>query len=236
MTSSINPQEMDFFRTLSSSWWDEKGPYKALHQMGPARMEFIAGEIRRHFGAQPLTELSVLDVGCGGGLVAEPLARLGLNVTAIDALDENIQAARLHAESMGLSIDYRCQPVEELHESPFDIITCIEVIEHVDHLEDFLNHLKRLLKPEGLLIISTLNKTWQSKFFGIFVAENILKWAPKGAHHNDKFVSPQQLAHLCAPLSVSAVKGMAYHPLKQQFQLSQNIDINYIASLIQSRQ
>jgi len=225
--ATVDPHEINTFQSMKNEWWDEKGPLKGLHELNPPRLEFILAQMER-----PLIGLKILDLGCGGGILSEPLARLGTHVTGIDASEGAIDAATAHAKSMGLDIDYRCMDAQDLLKEGhlFDVVVSMEVIEHVADVSEFITLCTSLLKPGGDLFLSTLNKTCKSWALGIIVAENVLKWAPKGAHDWNKFISPQDLAKYlrsndCEPL---ATQGLTYSVFKQSWQLSDDVDINYV--------
>ncbi|MDP3935813.1 MAG: bifunctional 2-polyprenyl-6-hydroxyphenol methylase/3-demethylubiquinol 3-O-methyltransferase UbiG, partial [Alphaproteobacteria bacterium] len=189
-TTPETTKETQIFSQLAHSWWDETGPFKALHEMNPARLQYIVSHIRTHFKNN--TDINILDVGCGGGLVCEPLARLGYTVIGIDQSAEAIHAARHHATEQGLNIHYSCASVEDLEEQ-YDIITLLEVLEHVEHPEQLLKSTVERLAPGGLIFFSTLNRTVFSYAAGILLAENVLKWAPKGAHQWSHFLKPSEI-------------------------------------------
>lgn len=232
--TTLDPQDVANFNALADRWWDETGPFKPLHQMNPCRLKYIKGAVEENVG-QDFTKLKLLDVGCGGGLLSEPLCRLGFKVTALDAGLENINAAKEHAELSGLSIDYIHQTVEEYAPGakPFDVITCLELIEHVSNPQLLVDTCAGLLKPGGILILSTLNKTIKSLALGIGVAEYILRWIPRGTHNWSQFLRPSQMAHLSesAGLQVQEIRGMAYNPITAQWSLSDDLDINYLMVL-----
>lgn len=225
--ATIDPNEINTFENMKNEWWDENGPLKGLHALNPPRLEFITRQMGR-----PLSGLKILDLGCGGGILSEPLARLGAHMTGVDASEGAIEAAQAHAKVMGLEIDYRCMDAKDLLAEGhlFDVVVSMEVIEHVADVGEFISLCTSLVKPGGDLFLSTLNKTCKSWALGIVVAENILKWAPKGAHDWNKFISPQDLAkHLranaCEPL---ATQGLTYSIFNQSWQLSDDVDINYV--------
>lgn len=226
--------ELAHFQAWSSSWWDEQGPYKILHAITPLRMAFIKEKIGLHFkhpekAIRPLKGLRILDVGCGGGLLCEPLARLGAEVTGIDPLEETIHGARAHAQAMGLKITYLPCSIEEINLPLFDVIIASEIIEHVANPDHFLTACAERLSPNGGMVITTFNKTLKSYVFGILVAEYLLKWAPKGTHTWDKFITPQYLSQNLLALGFSSfdVKGLSFSPLTGEWSLSSKTDINY---------
>ncbi|RZI45809.1 bifunctional 2-polyprenyl-6-hydroxyphenol methylase/3-demethylubiquinol 3-O-methyltransferase UbiG [Candidatus Finniella inopinata] len=242
MTSqTINPEEVYQFDQIADQWWDEAGPFKPLHQLNPCRLQFIKNHISRNFkidplSAQPLKGLKILDVGCGGGILCEPLARLGATVTGIDASPKAIETAKIHAKQFDLEINYQVASVEELPPQPFDIVCALEIIEHVDHPGQFLKACANLLSRDGLFFISTLNKTVKSYLQGIIAAEYILRLVPRGTHDWNRFVEPATLARWLQDcgLCFSDLKGFHYNPLhclsstQQPWSLSESLAVNYI--------
>lgn len=236
--STIDAAEIRQFNDIAAQWWDESGPLKPLHQLTPARMGYIKRQLCDHFGRDvktftPFSGLSVADIGCGGGLVTEPLCRLGAAVTGVDAGAENIKIARQHAEQQGLGIDYKVTTVEALaaEGGKFDIVTALEVVEHVADPALFLTSCCKLVKKGGILILSTLNRTPKSFMLGIVAAEYILRWLPAGTHDWKKFLKPSELAR---PLTeqgfeITNISGLVYNPLTRQFSISStDIDVNYL--------
>jgi 2-polyprenyl-6-hydroxyphenyl methylase/3-demethylubiquinone-9 3-methyltransferase len=237
--ATLDPEEIDRFARLASEWWDPRGKFAALHRIGPARLTFLRDEMVRHFGLaggglRPLGNLCVLDVGCGGGLIAEPLARLGARVTGLDPAAETIEAARRHAEGQGLSIDYRCGRVEELaaEGQAFDAVICLEVVEHVPDPAAFVRTCAGLVRPGGLMLLSTINRTLKAYLLAIIGAEYILRWLPVGTHQWERFVTPEELTrHLrAAGLGAPVVKGLVYNPLGDRWSVGGDTDVNYLAS------
>jgi len=234
-TGTINPDEAAHFGAQAADWWDPNGNSAMLHKLGPARMRYIREAIDRHWEGdarvlKPLAGKRALDIGCGAGLASEPLARMGAAVTAIDAAAENIAVARDHASAMGLAIDYRHCGVEDLKEPAFDLIVSLEVIEHVTDPALFLSHVARLLKPEGLLILSTPNRTPISKLMIVTLAEGLGR-IPKGTHDWSKFIRPEELTDLLAAEGLAPVetKGIAFDP-RTGFVIGESTDLNYITS------
>ncbi|WP_072387478.1 bifunctional 2-polyprenyl-6-hydroxyphenol methylase/3-demethylubiquinol 3-O-methyltransferase UbiG [Hyphomicrobium sp. CS1BSMeth3] len=238
-TATLDDAEVKRFAALAAEWWDPNGKFRPLHKLGPARLAFVRQEIVRHFpqatgGLRPFAGLTVLDIGCGGGLVSEPMARLGASVTGIDPAAENIEAARRHADGQGLTIDYRSALVEDLvaEGRTFDCVLCLEVVEHVPDVAAFIATCAKLVRPGGLMILSTINRTLKSYALAIVGAEYILRWLPVGTHQWDRFVTPDELTRHAeaAGLATSAREGLVYNPLTDAWSLSQDLDVNYMAS------
>lgn len=235
--STINSQEISHFSKDAGHWWDENGPFKPLHRLNPVRIGYIKEQICAHYDLdqntlKPFTGLSILDIGCGGGLVCEPLARLGAKVTGADADPVAIEVATQHAADSGLKIKYENKPAEEL-KTKFDVVLALEIIEHVDNPNAFVAACEKLLKPGGLIIFSTLNRTPKSYALGIIAAEYILGWVPKGTHSWKKFIQPSELTRFsrAANLKPNNIKGLIFNPLSGDFQMSDtDIDVNYFLS------
>ncbi len=226
--STADAGEIARFSALAETWWDERGPMAPLHRINPVRLAWIVERITQHYGK---TEgLSLLDIGCGGGLVCEPMARLGANVTGIDAAEKNIEVAKLHAKQSGLEIDYRCTTAETLS-GTFDVVLALEVVEHVANVEAFVDGTCKLVKPGGLLIYSTLNRTAKSYALGIVAAEYILRWLPRGTHDWKKFLKPSELhAHLRRNnMNVGEMTGMVMNPLSMKWEMNaKDVSVNYL--------
>ena len=238
--ASIDPSEVALFGSIAESWWDPNGPSAPLHRVNPVRLSYIRERAVEHFGLDPrarraLDGLTALDVGCGGGLLTEPLARMGAVVTGLDAAPENIAVAEAHASSMGLAVDYRATSVEALAAEGrrFDIVTCLEVIEHVADTASFLSALVQLTAPGGLLIFSTPNRTPQSYAVLIVAAERVFRTIPRGAHDWNKFLTPDELRKLFAEagLAVTHCKGIGYS-VGRGFVLSDDMSIDYIGTAV----
>ncbi len=237
-STTVDQAEIERFSRLAAEWWNPEGPFRPLHRLNPVRLDYVRGQAVRHFdrdarSVAPLERLSALDVGCGGGLVAEPLARLGASVAAVDADGAAIQAAKAHAADRGLEIDYRVGSVEALAASGqrFDLVTALEIVEHVSDRGLFLATLGSLVAPGGLLILSTLNRTLKSLVLGIGVAEHVLRWVAPGTHHWRKFVRPSELARglRATGLDPIDVTGLVFDPLKGAFRLQVgDVGVNYL--------
>ena len=235
---SIDPDEVAKFSAMADEWWDPRGKFRPLHKFNPTRLGFIRDQAEAHFNLdtsakKPLSGLRLLDIGCGGGLVSEPMTRLGASVTGIDAADANIKTALTHAASTGLDIDYRAGTVEglvEAGEPPFDIILNLEVVEHVANPADFLAASASLLAPGGLMLLATLNRTAKAFALAIFGAEYVLRWLPRGTHEFDKFLRPGELTAplTAAGLTCQAPIGVTYNPLLDAWGLSKDTSVNYM--------
>ena len=231
--STIDRDEIERFAALARDWWDEDGAMAPLHRMNPIRLRFLRDRLCAHFGrggAKPFRGLRILDVGCGAGLVCEPLARLGAEVTGIDATEDMVQAAREHAEAMGLVIDYRVAAAEDLSET-FDVVVALEVIEHVADRGLFLQSLSARVAPGGAMALSTLNRTPKAFAAAIVGAEYIMHWLPRGTHEWRKFVKPSELARglRAQGFNLVALDGMVYDPLAREWRLEKDLAVNYLA-------
>ncbi|MTJ81562.1 MAG: bifunctional 2-polyprenyl-6-hydroxyphenol methylase/3-demethylubiquinol 3-O-methyltransferase UbiG [Telmatospirillum sp.] len=230
---TVSASEIAHFQAMADQWWDSSGDFKPLHQLNIPRLAFARENLLDHFGrrdrqVRPFEGLSLLDVGCGGGLLSEPMSRLGFAVTGIDAGERNISVARLHAEQAGLSIDYRCALAESLEER-FDVVTCMEVIEHVPDPAAFLVAVADRLKPGGAFVGATLNRTPQSLALAVVGAEYILRWVPRGTHDWRKFIRPSEFAAGLRRSGIAprAFEGIRYVPLRGTWEACPGLDINY---------
>jgi len=242
--TTIDPAEVEKFSAIADEWWDPFGKFKPLHKFNPVRLAFIRDSVCMHFGLDrraknPLQGLRLLDVGCGGGLVAEPMHRLGAQVIAIDAAERNIKTAMTHAEPLGLDIDYRSTSVETLkaEEEPlFDIVLNLEVVEHVADVDHFLETSAALVKPGGMMIMATLNRTLKALMLAKIGAEYILRWLPAGTHDPRKFVKPEEAkaALTRAGMTVTVQTGVSYNPLMDIWRISDDTDINYMLTAVKT--
>jgi len=236
-SKTIDQDEVARFEKIARTWWDETGPMGILHRFNPVRLQVIRGRAAEQFhrdghSARPLEGLSVLDIGCGGGLLSEPMARLGASVTGIDPAPTNIEVSRLHATQSGLSIDYQQTTVEALVEqgARFDIVLAMEVVEHVADIDAFVHACTAAVKPGGLLVMATLNRTLKAFALAIVGAEYVLRWLPRGTHQWEKFVTPKELTHSIERdgLIIDYQAGVVLNPLTNQWKLSRDMDVNYM--------
>ena len=237
--SSINKKEIEKFSKIASEWWDPNGKFKPLHKFNPIRIKYIKDNIIDNFklksNREPLKKINILDIGCGGGLLSEPITRLGANVTGIDASDKNIKIAKLHAKKNKLSINYLCASPEKLKiKKKFDVILNMEIIEHVEDINFFIKSCSKLLKKNGIMFVATLNKTLKSYMFAIIGAEYVLKWLPIGTHDWEKFVRPEDLKKISSKnrLRLDRLDGMNFNIIKDEWSVSSDTSINYIAKFI----
>lgn len=235
--STIDSGEVARFAALASKWWDPEGAFKPLHRLNPVRLTYIRDQICRHFERDPLVMpclqgLSVLDIGCGGGLLTEPMARLGATVTGIDPAGESITAAREHADGQHLDITYRADRAETLVDEgmQFDAVTLMEVVEHVPDVPAFVQMSTKLVRPGGVMILSTINRTLKSYAMAIIGAEYVLRWLPVGTHKWDRLVTPEELSQALsqAGLACQGTRGMMYNPLQDGWSLAADTDVNYL--------
>ena len=235
-SNTINKQEIEKFSKIADEWWNPQGKYRPLHKFNPARIQYIKENIIEHFKvnnkSSPCKNLDILDIGCGGGLLCEPLSRLGANVTGIDASKKNINVAKIHSKKNKLKINYICSSPENLIlKKKFDVILNMEVVEHVDDVNFFIKKSSEFLKKGGLMFVATLNKTLKSYIFGIIGAEYILRWLPIGTHDWDKFIEPSKLIKILENNSLKKKKidGMKFNPISDEWKISEDKSVNYIA-------
>ena len=239
--SSVNKKEIEKFSKMASEWWDPKGKFKPLHKFNPIRIKYIKENIIQNFKLKdnniPLKGVNILDIGCGGGLLSEPMCRLGANVTGIDASMKNINIAKIHAKKDNLKINYLCSSPEKLKiKKKFDVILNMEIIEHVEDIQFFLNSCSKLLKKNGVMFVATINKTLKSYIFAIVGAEYILRWLPIGTHEWEKFVKPKDLENILEQnnLSLNRLDGMHFNIIKDEWNVSKDLSVNYIAKFIKN--
>lgn len=240
--SSIDPAEVERFSRIAAEWWDPKGKFAPLHRFNPARLTFIRERVLQHYAREgaarrPFEGLRLLDIGCGGGLLCEPMARLGFAVTGVDASERNIGTASTHAAEQGLSIDYRASTAENLlaaGEPGFDVILNMEVIEHVADPGDFLRSCARLLKPGGLMIVATLNRTLKALALAKVGAEYVLRWVPAGTHDWRKFLKPEEMREFLVgePVKMDGPFGVVFDPLTGRWRQSGDVDVNYMMTVV----
>ena len=234
--TTINKAEIQKFSDLAEEWWDVKGKFKPLHMFNPIRIEYIVKNIKQHFNINNnknnfLKNLNILDIGCGGGLISEPMSRLGGLVTGIDASEKNIKVAQLHAKKNNLDIRYLNKSPEQLNESEkFDIILNLEIIEHVENVNLYIESCYKLLKKNGIMFTATLNRTLTSYVKAIIGAEYILRWLPIGTHDWNKFIKPEELVNYLSKvkLKTADIKGLNFNPLTNKWKRSNDLSVNYI--------
>ena len=234
--TTINKEEIQKFSNLADQWWDVNGKFRPLHMFNPIRIEYITDKIIEHFSIEKknnfLADFSILDIGCGGGLISEPMARLGAKVTGIDASEKNIKVAKLHLKKSKLKINYLVASPENLKlKKKFDIILNMEIVEHVDDVNFFIKKSSDFLKKNGLMFVATLNKTLKSYIFAIVGAEYVLRWLPIGTHEWDKFVKPESLIGICNKnsLNFKKIDGIKFNPILDKWKISKDKSINYIS-------
>jgi len=235
--TTINDAEIAKFTAMAEEWWDPRGKFKPLHKFNPVRLGYIREYLLAHFGRdgtaiRPFEGLNILDVGCGGGLLCEPLARLGASVTGIDAAERNIAIARIHAEQSGLAVDYRATTSEALaaEGKTFDMVLNMEVVEHVDNVPLYMKSCADLVKPGGLLLTATLNRTLRARALAVFAAERVLRWLPVGTHDWNKFLTPDEIKALLTRngLDVVGETGVVFNPLADEWRRSPDMAVNYM--------
>jgi len=237
--NTINKKEIEKFSRIAEEWWNPKGKFKPLHKFNPIRISYIRDNVINSLklknGKKPLENIRILDIGCGGGLLSEPMSRLGAKVVGIDASDKNINVAKLHAKKNNLKIEYLCTSPEKFKtEKKFDVILNMEIVEHVNDVDFFLKSCSKLLKKNGIMFIATLNKTLKSYVFAIIGAEYILRWLPIGTHEWEKFLKPEELIDILKKyqLKLDTIDGMKFNLIKDEWTISQDKSINYIAKFI----
>ena len=234
-SSTINKKEIDKFSKIAEDWWNPEGKFKPLHQFNPERIKYIKDNTIKHFNLtnkdKPFKNLNILDIGCGGGLLSEPMSRLGGNVTGIDASEKNIISAKIHAKQNNLNISYFCNSPENFKSSKkFDLVLNMEIVEHVEDVNFFIKKSSELLKKNGLMFVATLNRTLKSYIFAIIGAEYILRWLPIGTHEWNKFLTPEELTNFGQKNSLLAenIDGMVFNPISNRWKVSQDCSVNYI--------
>ncbi len=240
MQTTIDPAEIEKFQAMAAEWWDPNGKFKPLHMLNPCRLDYITAQIAAEFGRdlsapKPFEGLRILDIGCGGGLLSEPMARLGATVVGADAAARNIPVAQVHAEQQGLQIDYRHTSAEALAADgeQFDAVLNMEVVEHVSDPLTYLTACRELLKPGGLMVCSTLNRNPKSYVMAIIGAEHIMRWLPKGTHEWSKFITPDELFKLLESAGLDPVdrKGFVFNPLGWSWKISdKDLSVNYVTT------
>jgi 2-polyprenyl-6-hydroxyphenyl methylase/3-demethylubiquinone-9 3-methyltransferase len=235
--TTINPGEVDKFVRMADEWWDPEGKFKPLHRFNPQRIQYIRDHAISHFSRdggvrRPLEGLRILDIGCGGGLLSEPMARLGADVVGIDPAGENVRVAEVHARASGLAIDYRAVTSEDLAAAgeQFDIVLNMEVIEHVDNVPLFMKSCTQLVKPGGLMVVATINRTPRAFALAIVGAEYVLRWLPRGTHDFAKFLTPDEVRVLIQRNGMRVIDktGVAYNPLRDEWRQSADMGVNYM--------
>ena len=239
--TSVNKKEIDKFSKMANEWWDPEGKFKPLHKFNPTRIKYIKENIINNFKLKnkpkSLSGINILDIGCGGGLLSEPMSRMGANVTGIDASDKNIKIAKLHSKKNKLKINYLCSSPEKLKiTKKFDVILNMEIVEHVEDIDFFLKSCSKLLKKNGLMFVATINKTLKSYIFAIIGAEYVLRWLPIGTHEWEKFVKPEDLKKILTKydLSLNKLEGMNFNIIKDEWIISRDLSVNYIGKFIKN--
>ena len=239
--NTINKKEIEKFSKIAEEWWNPEGKFKPLHKFNPIRISYIKENIIKTFklddNKTPLKNIKILDIGCGGGLLSEPMCKLGAKVTGIDASDKNIKVAKLHSKKSNLQIDYFCSSPEKFNaKKKFDVILNMEIVEHVEDVNFFLKSCSKLLKKNGIMFVATLNKTLKSYIFAIVGAEYILRWLPIGTHEWGKFLKPEELISILKKndLSLDRVDGMNFNLIRNKWSVSNDKSVNYIAKFIKN--
>ena len=240
-SNTINKEEIEKFSKIAEEWWDPLGKFKPLHKFNPIRIQYIKNNIIETFKLKnkkkPLEKVKILDIGCGGGLLTEPMKKLGANITGIDASERNIEIAKLHAKKNDLEINYLCTTPENFKENDkFDVILNMEIVEHVENVEFFLTSCSKLLKKNGIMFVATLNKTLKSYLFAIIGAEYFLRWLPIGTHDWEKFVKPDDLIAILAKnnLKIDTLDGMKFNIIGNEWKISSDKSVNYIGKFIKN--
>ena len=239
--TTVNKKEIEKFSRMAEEWWDVEGKFKPLHKFNPIRIKYIKESVIENFKLQnneklPLNGINLLDIGCGGGLLSEPMCRLGATVTGIDASAKNIEIAKIHAKKNNLNINYICTSPEKIQKEKFDVILNMEIVEHVKNVDLFLNSSSNLLKKDGLMFVATINKTLKSYLFAIIGAEYILRWLPIGTHEWEKFIKPDDLKNILSKFDMTMIKtdGVKFNPILDKWSLSKDTSINYISKFIKN--
>ncbi|HWA30211.1 MAG TPA: bifunctional 2-polyprenyl-6-hydroxyphenol methylase/3-demethylubiquinol 3-O-methyltransferase UbiG [Rhizomicrobium sp.] len=235
--TSVNPEEVEKFSRMAAEWWDPAGKFAPLHKFNPVRLKFIRETVAAHFGREgkslrPFENLTLLDIGCGGGLLSEPMAKIGFTVTGVDPSEKNIGTAKAHAAQSGVAVNYRASDAETLaaEGAAFDVVLNMEVVEHVADLNAYLKTCAGLVKPGGIMFVATLNRTLKALALAKVAAEYILRWLPPGTHDWDKFVAPDELRAMLeeAGLKILKTQGVSFDPLGWDWRLSGDADVNYM--------
>ena len=239
--NTINKKEIEKFSKIAEEWWNPEGKFKPLHKFNPIRISYIKENIintfKLNYDKFPLKNIKILDIGCGGGLLSEPMCRLGAKVTGIDASDKNIEVARLHSKKNNLEIEYLCSSPEKFSaKDKFDVILNMEIVEHVEDVNFFLESCSKLLKKDGIMFVATLNKTLKSYIFAIVGAEYILRWLPIGTHEWEKFIKPEDLISILKKndLRLDKLDGMSFNLIKNKWSVGSDKSVNYIAKFIKN--
>ena len=235
--TTVDPQQVEWFSKMAAEWWDPTGKFMPLHKFNPVRLAYIRDRISENFGRDPkghlpLAGLRVLDIGCGGGLLSEPIARMGATVIGADPSEKNIGIASTHAAETGTAVDYRAVTAEQLAEAgeTFDVVLNMEVVEHVADVNFFMSTCASMVRPGGLMFVATINRTFKAGALAIFAAENILRWLPRGTHQYEKLVRPEELERPLAASGMDIIHrtGVFFNPLQDRWNLSSDMDVNYM--------
>ena len=235
--TTIDQSEVDRFSAMAAEWWSPTGKFKPLHKFNPVRLAYIRDRVAENFGRdpkspRPMEGLRVLDIGCGGGLLSEPMARMGADVVGADASEKNIAIAKIHAAESGVKVDYRAETAEALAAAgeTFDIVLNMEVVEHVSDVNFFMSTCAGMVRPGGLMFVATINRTLKAKALAIFAAENVLRWLPRGTHQYEKLVRPEELEKplVAGGMTITHRTGVFFHPLQNRWNLSSDMDVNYM--------